>query len=79
MLDRESVDVFLVLAIAENSFERDELPLLERPGKLGEIAPGEDAMPFGPSFVVAFIVLSWVAILRTTNSRLFWEVFASAF
>jgi hypothetical protein len=54
---RQAVDVFLVLPVAESSFERDELPLLERPGKLGEIAPGEDAVPFGAGLVIAFIVL----------------------
>jgi hypothetical protein len=81
VLDCEPVDVFFVLAITESSFERDKLALLERPGKLGEIAPGEDAMPFGPDFVVAFIVLPALlgSDMKTTNSRLFWEVFASAF
>jgi hypothetical protein len=54
---RQAVDVFLVLAVAESAFEGDELPLLKGSGESGEIAPGEDAVPFGAGLVIAFIVL----------------------
>ena len=47
----------LDLAILEGAFKRDELPLLEGFGELGEIAPGEDAVPFGAGFVLALVVL----------------------
>ena len=50
-------DLILYLAIPENAFQGDELPLLESLGELGEIPPGKDAMPFGAGFVVAFVVL----------------------
>jgi hypothetical protein len=59
------------LAIPQGTFECDELSFLESPGELAEIAPGIDPMPFGAGFVVAFVVLSLVATLRTTYSRLF--------
>ena len=55
--DRQAVDVFLVLAIAESAFEGDELALLKGLGKFGEVAPGEDAMPFSAGFAIAFVVL----------------------
>ena len=45
------------LAIPENAFQGDELPLLESLGELREIPPGEDAVPLGARFVVAFVVL----------------------
>jgi hypothetical protein len=45
------------LAIPENAFLGHELPLLESLGELGEIPPGEDAVPLGTRFVVAFVVL----------------------
>jgi hypothetical protein len=41
----------------KGAFKGDELPLLESPGELREIPPGEDTMPFGAVFVVAFVVL----------------------
>jgi hypothetical protein len=44
-------------ASTHGSFQSDELPLLESFGELGEIAPGEDAMPFGAGFVLALVVL----------------------
>ncbi len=50
-------DFILHLAIPENAFQGDELPLLESLGELREIPPGKDAMPFGAGFVVAFVVL----------------------
>jgi hypothetical protein len=52
-----ALDLILHLAIPESAFQGDELPLLESFGELREISPGEDAMPFGASFVVAFVVL----------------------
>ena len=57
MLERLTLDVFGDLAIPECPFERDELPLLERPGELREIPPGVDAMPFCAVLVVALVVL----------------------
>src|ERR1700722_9775805 len=55
--DRQAVDVFLILAVAESAFEGDELALLQCLGEFGEIAPGEDAVPFGAVLVVALVVL----------------------
>src|ERR1700730_16269204 len=57
VLEPSALDVILNLAITENAFQGDELPLLEGLGEFGEIAPGEDAMPFGAGFVFAFVVL----------------------
>ncbi len=56
-IERDSLDVFLDLAILELAFKGDELPLLEGPGELREMAPGIDAMPFGAGFVFALVVL----------------------
>ena len=50
-------DIILYLAIPENAFQGDELPLLESLGELREIPPGIDAMPFGAILVVALVVL----------------------
>jgi hypothetical protein len=50
-------DLILYLAIPENAFQSDELPLLESLGELREIPPGKDAMPFGAILVVALVVL----------------------
>jgi hypothetical protein len=57
VLEGGSFDIILYLAIPENAFQGDELPLLEGLGELREISPSEDAMPFGAGFVVAFVVL----------------------
>jgi hypothetical protein len=57
MLERGALNVILYLAIPESAFQGDELPLLESPGELREIPPGIDAMPFGASFVLAFVVI----------------------
>ena len=57
VLEGSPVDLILYLAIPENAFQGDELPLLESLGELREIPPGEDAMPFGAGFVFAFVVL----------------------
>jgi hypothetical protein len=66
-------DFILYLAIPEDAFKGDELPLLEGLGELREIPPGIDAMPLGASFLspLSFFQFSWVAMLRTTYSRLF--------
>jgi len=50
-------DLILYLAIPENTFQGDELTLLERLGELREIATGVDAVPLRAGFVVAFVVL----------------------
>jgi hypothetical protein len=50
-------DFILDLAIPEDAFQGDELPLLESLCELREISPSEDAMPFGAGFVFAFVVL----------------------
>jgi len=39
-----ALDIIADLAIPEGAFKGDELPFLESPGELREIAPGEDAM-----------------------------------
>jgi hypothetical protein len=57
VLEPSALDVILNLAIPENAFQSDELPLLESLGELGEIPPGKDTMPFGAGFVLAFVVL----------------------
>ena len=57
VLEGGAVDLILYLAIAENAFQGDELPLMESFGELREIPPGKDAMPFGAGFVLAFVVL----------------------
>ena len=57
VLEGGPFDLILYLAIPENAFQGDELPLLEGLGELREIPPGIDAMPFGAGLVVAFVVL----------------------
>src|SRR5580700_7354774 len=57
VFERSALDLIFDLAIPRSAFKGDELPLLERFGELREIPPGIDAMPFGPGFVVAFVVL----------------------
>jgi len=57
VLERDALEFVLDLAIPENSFERDELPLLESPGELREIPSSIDAMPFGAVLVFALLVL----------------------
>ena len=57
VLERNALDVILHLAIAESAFQGDELPLFESPGKLGEVSPGIDAVPFGAVLVIALVVL----------------------
>jgi hypothetical protein len=56
VLEGGPFDVILYLAIPENAFQGDELPLLESLGELREIPPGKDAMPFSAGFVLAFVV-----------------------
>ena len=41
-----ALDLILYLAIPENAFQGDKLPLLESIGEFGEIPPGKDAVPF---------------------------------
>jgi hypothetical protein len=57
VLEGGALDFILYLAISENAFQGDELPLQESLGELREIPPGIDAMPFGAGFVLAFVVL----------------------
>jgi hypothetical protein len=57
VLERHAFDVFGDFAIPKYPFQGDELPFLESPGKLREIALGVDAMPFGAVLVVALVVL----------------------
>jgi hypothetical protein len=47
VLEADAFDVILYLAIPENAFQGDELPLLEGLGELREIPPGIDAVPLG--------------------------------
>jgi hypothetical protein len=57
VLERCPFDFIVDLAIPEDAFKGDELPLLEGLGELREIPPGIDAMPFCAVLVVAFVVL----------------------
>ncbi len=57
VLEGVPFDFILYLAIPENAFQGDQLSLLDSLGELREIPPGIDAMPFGASFVLAFVVL----------------------
>jgi hypothetical protein len=57
MLEGSAVGLILDLSITQGAFKGDELSLLERLGELREIPSGIDAVPFGASFVVAFVVL----------------------
>ena len=57
VLEGGPFDLILYLAIPENAFQGDELPLQESLGELREIPPGIDAMPFGAGLVVTFVVL----------------------
>jgi hypothetical protein len=57
VLEGGALNLIFDIAISQSAFKSDELPLLEGFGELGEIAPGEDAMPFGAGFVLAFVVL----------------------
>ena len=52
-----ALDIVCDLAIPKRAFEGDELPSLEGPGELREIAPGVDPMPFGAGLVLALVVL----------------------
>ena len=73
VFERGALGLILDLAIPENAFQGDELPLLEGLGELREIPPGVDAVPLGAVLVVALVVLPalLVAMLRTTYSLLF--------
>ncbi len=57
MLEGSALDLILDLAITQDAFKGDELPLLEGLGELREIPPGIDAVPFGAILVVALVVL----------------------
>ena len=47
-------DLILDLAIPEDAFKGDELPLLESLGELREIPPGINPMPFSAGFTASF-------------------------
>ena len=74
VLERRALDVVFHVAIFEGSFKGNELAFLECLGELREISPGIDSrchsvrVSHSP---LSFFQLSWVAMLRTTNSRLF--------
>ena len=55
VLERLALDIFLDRPVLDLPLQADELPLLERLGEVGEIAPGVDAVPFGAGFVFALI------------------------
>src|SRR5580704_13268605 len=57
MFEPSALHLIFDLAIPQGPFDCHELSFLEIPGKLREIAPGIDAVPFGAGFVVAFVVL----------------------
>jgi hypothetical protein len=52
VLERSALDLIVDLSITQDAFKSDGLPLLERLGKLREISPGIDAVPFGAVVVV---------------------------
>jgi hypothetical protein len=57
VLEFSSFDILYNLAVPENSFQSDGLPLLECLGEPGEIPPGIDAVPFGAVLVISFVAL----------------------
>jgi len=57
VLERLALDIFLDRPVLDLPLQADELPLEERLGEVGEIAPGVDAVPFGAGFVLALVVL----------------------
>ena len=61
VFDLLALDGFLDRAILDLPLQADELPLLERLGEVGEIAPGIDAVPFGAGFIIALVVLPALA------------------
>ena len=58
VLERLALDIFLDRPVLDFPFQADKLPLQERLGEVGEIAPGVYAVPFGAGFVLALVVLS---------------------
>jgi hypothetical protein len=77
VLEGGAFDLILDLAVPENAFQGDELPLLEGLGELREIPPGKDAMPFSAGFVFAFserstsltVRIMWSSIVLPLKSR----------
>ena len=61
VLERLALDIFLDRPVLDFPLQADELPLQERLGEVGEIAPGVDAVPFGAGFVLALVVLPALA------------------
>src|SRR5580692_3411559 len=57
VFERGALNLIFDLAMPQDAFKGDELPLLESFGELREIPPGIDAVPFGAVFVVALVVL----------------------
>jgi hypothetical protein len=62
VLERLALDIFLDRPVLDLLLQDDELSLQERPGEVGEIAPGIKSVPIGAGFVLALIVLP--ALLR---------------
>jgi hypothetical protein len=56
VLEGDAFDLILYLAIPEDAFQANELPLPEGLGEVREIPPGIDAVPFGAVLVVALVV-----------------------
>jgi hypothetical protein len=56
VFEPSALNLIFDLEMPQGTFEGDELPFLESPGELGEIALGIDAMPFGAGIVVTFVV-----------------------
>jgi len=61
VLERLALDVFLDRAVLDFPLQANELPLQERLGEVGEIAPGVDAVPFGAGFVFSQVALPALA------------------
>ena len=54
MFERLALDIFLDRPVPDLPLQADELPLLERLGEVGEIAPGLDALPFGAGYKLLY-------------------------
>ncbi len=61
VLERLAFDIFLDRLVLDLPLQADELPLLERLGEVGKIAPGIDAVPFGAGFVLAQVAFPALA------------------
>jgi hypothetical protein len=64
VLDLLALNGLFNRAILDLRLHADELAFLERLGKVGEIAPGIDAVPFGADFLLALFALPALLVAR---------------